>query len=446
VNGRDPHSALKSDPVTSARHAHMEAVVARLQWGKNDIAYSLHVNPTAYTTSGLQTTDFLSYLGFRPSDRCSFTGFQRCYVTWVPEGFDPESFLAAFESAYAHLQRAESGLGACGFALPQPQGWGFFFDRDSRGNRERGPKALSGDGHTARKSQSMKQTEDESFLFRFTFIETDHDKGFITHYRPKHPPLSSELRSVFSYLGLRSFQECPEFDFEPCFYRSLRFESRGDDYGFFNNNTEEAHRGFDAHATRFSGAIRDLLAANEAIETIGMNFLPFEKPADRLKADIDQKILRPPKPAPTTIATTARDAAKVPSNFDVAISVAGSDKQHAQGLAERLRQAGFAVFYYEFYPEYLWGKNLATTFDEIFRKRSRFCVVFVSAEYRARVWTSLEMRSAQARAVAEKGNEYILPIRIDDTELEGLLPTISYLPIGMGIGKIGDLLIRKLQS
>jgi hypothetical protein len=95
--------------------------------------------------------------------------------------------------------------------------------------------------------------------------------------------------------------------------------------------------------------------------------------------------------------TTARDTANVPSNFDVAISLAGSDKQHAHTLAERLRQEGFAVFYYELYPEYLWGKNLATTFDEIFRKRSRFCVVFVSAEYRARVWTSHEMRSAQAR-------------------------------------------------
>jgi hypothetical protein len=74
----------------------------------------------------------------------------------------------------------------------------------------------------------MKQTEDDTFLFRFSFIETDSEKGFVTHYRPKHPPLSSELRSVFRYLGLREFQDCPEFDFEPCFYRTRSFESRGD--------------------------------------------------------------------------------------------------------------------------------------------------------------------------------------------------------------------------
>ncbi len=177
-----------------------------------------------------------------------------------------------------------------------------------------------------------------------------------------------------------------------------------------------------------------------------MTFLPFEKPAERLKVDIEQKIIRPQKPAANTIATMVAAESGVPSNFDVAISVAEPDKRHARELAEQIRAAGFAVFYYEFYPEYLWGKNLTITFDEIFRKRSRFCVMFVSKDYRDRVWTSHEMRSAHARAVEEKGNEYILPIRIDDTELDGLLPTISYLPIDMGIKEIGDLLIKKLQS
>jgi hypothetical protein len=41
--------------------------------------------------------------------------------------------------------------------------------------------------------------------------------------------------------------------------------------------------------------------------------------------------------------------------------------------------------------------------------------------------------------------EYVLPIRIDDTELDGLLPTISYVPIAMGVERIGNLLIQKLQ-
>jgi len=443
MNGRDPHSALKSEVIAKANRAGLEAVVARLQWGKDDVGYSLHVNPSSFTSAGIQKTDLLAYLSFERSDKCGFTSFQRCYVKWVADGFSPDGFLTAFDSAFAHLERAERGLSACGFSLPQPEGWGFHFGK-SGGDSNRGPAALSGDGHTARQTRSMKQTEDDMFLFRFTFIETDHQKGFVTHYRPKHPPLSSELRSVFHYLGLGEFRDCPEFEFEPCFYRTMRFESRGD--GMFDSNTEYAHRGFDAHAGQFSTAIQELLAANEEIEAVGMTFLPFDKPAERLKVDIEQKIIRPLKPAANTNATPAAAGGGVPSNFDVAISVAGPDKEYALKLAERLRSAGFAVFYYEFYPEYLWGKNLGITFDEIFRKRSRFCVIFVSKEYRDRVWTSHEMRSAQARAVEEKGNEYILPVRIDNTELDGLLPTISYLPIDMGIEKIGDLLIKKLQS
>jgi len=165
-----------------------------------------------------------------------------------------------------------------------------------------------------------------------------------------------------------------------------------------------------------------------------------------VKADIEKKVIRPKTPAGNTITTAVTEKSRTPSNFDVAISVAGPDKEYAAALAQQVTGAGFSVFYYEYFPEYLWGKNLVFTFDEIFRKRSRFCVMFVSKDYRDRVWTSHEMRSAQARALEEKGNEYILPVRIDDTELEGLLPTISYLPISMGVEKIGDLLIKKLQS
>ena len=103
------------------------------------------------------------------------------------------------------------------------------------------------------------------------------------------------------------------------------------------------------------------------------------------------------------------------------------------------------MFYDEFFPEYLWGKNLVDTFDEIFRKRSRYCVIFISKGYKDRVWTNHERQSAQARALNEKGNEYILPIKVDETELDGMPPTVGYVPIKKGIEKIGELLIKKLK-
>jgi hypothetical protein len=136
----------------------------------------------------------------------------------------------------------------------------------------------------------------------------------------------------------------------------------------------------------------------------------------------------------------------MPESFDVAISFAGSEREQADRLAELMREAGFVVFYDNYYPEQLWGKDLVRFFDEIYRKRARFCVVFVSREYRDRIWTNHELRSAQARALEEKGNEYILPIKVDDAELDGLPPSIGYLPISLGVEKIAELLIRKLTS
>ena len=253
---RDPHSALKTEVVARANITAAEVVLARLQWSKSEVGYSLHVNPTQFSMSGLQRNDFLKYLGFTRSDQCSFTGFRRCYHRWVEEDFDISKFVTAFELGYAKLLKAEEELAACGFALPRPEGFGFFNGGPSRQANNPLRARLSGDGHTGLSVNSMKQTEDQTFLFQFTFLETASEKGFVTHYRPKHPPLSDEMKGIFKYLGFSAFEECPQFDFEQCYYHTLRFEQRGD--GPFDSNTEFAHRSFDAHATRFSPGIQNL--------------------------------------------------------------------------------------------------------------------------------------------------------------------------------------------
>jgi hypothetical protein len=164
-----------------------------------------------------------------------------------------------------------------------------------------------------------------------------------------------------------------------------------------------------------------------------------------MRTDIATKIVRPAKPN-LAKPRGAPAASPIPETFDVAVSFAGTEREYAQKLAERLRDAGYAVFYDDFYPEQLWGKNLTAFFDDIFRKRARYCVIFVSEEYRNRKWTIHEARSAQARALEEKGNEYILPIRIDNAELEGLLPTIGYVSIDIGLDQIAAMLVKKLSS
>ena len=116
-------------------------------------------------------------------------------------------------------------------------------------------------------------------------------------------------------------------------------------------------------------------------------------------------------------------------------------------VAKLLRDAGFRVFYDDFSPEMLWGTELPVLFDDIYRKRSRYCVIFVSHEYVKRMWTNHERRSAQARALEERGGEYILPVKVDDAELPGMPPTIGDLSLDkFPPEEIAELLIRKLAG
>jgi hypothetical protein len=272
----------------------------------------------------------------------------------------------------------------------------------------------------------MSRSEDANFNFVFTWITGGSDKGWVTHFRPKHPPFSGEMVAVFELLGLNQFSQCPEFDFDSCYWSFRPFT---DD--IFAGN--RAHETFGVLNQHFSLAVEQLLRAHSLLLPFGMKLL-------NITPTPESPIVERP------LAGSPSVKQGFPAVFDVAISFAGSNRPEAEQLARIVREAGFVVFYDNFYPEHLWGKDLTVFFDEIFRKRSRFCVMFVSQDYAYRLWTTHERRSAQARAVAEKGSEYILPIKIDETELPGLLPTTGYVSLAEhGIEQIGKMLVAKLD-
>ncbi|MBT8240547.1 MAG: TIR domain-containing protein, partial [Acidimicrobiia bacterium] len=76
----------------------------------------------------------------------------------------------------------------------------------------------------------------------------------------------------------------------------------------------------------------------------------------------------------------------------------------------------------------LWGEDLVIRLDEVYRKKARYCVVFVSQHYRDKAWTTHELKSALARALEARG-PYILPARFDDTEIPGVRPTVHYIDL-----------------
>lgn len=130
--------------------------------------------------------------------------------------------------------------------------------------------------------------------------------------------------------------------------------------------------------------------------------------------------LRPtPQPPP-------REAADY--EYDVCLSFAGEERSYVEMVASGLKERGVKVFYDSDETVNLWGKDLAEHLDHIYRKASRYCVMFVSEAYARKPWTRHERRSALARTLDEE-SEYILPARFDDTDLDGLPPTIAYLDL-----------------
>jgi hypothetical protein len=112
--------------------------------------------------------------------------------------------------------------------------------------------------------------------------------------------------------------------------------------------------------------------------------------------------------------------------FDVALSFAGEDRLYVSRVAEALKAKKIRVFYDEFEVAQLWGQDLYERLDEIYRVKSRYAMIFASESYTRKMWTNHERRSAQARTLEEKG-PYLLPVRLDKSEIPGLRSTLGYL-------------------
>ena len=133
--------------------------------------------------------------------------------------------------------------------------------------------------------------------------------------------------------------------------------------------------------------------------------------------------------------------------YDVALSFAGEDRPYAEQLANRLQTGGHSVFYDQFERAQLWGKDLYLHLSSVYKDQARYCVMFLSEHYAQKLWAKHELQSAQARAFIEENREYILPVRLDDTEIPGILLTAGYLDLrSMTIEEIYQVLVEKLSG
>jgi hypothetical protein len=132
--------------------------------------------------------------------------------------------------------------------------------------------------------------------------------------------------------------------------------------------------------------------------------------------------------------------------YDVALSFAGEDRIIAKGLFNLLINKNIKVFYDEDEADDLWGKDLIAHLANLYQNKARFCVMFISKHYPLKRWTNFERQHIQARAFRDT-NEYILPIRIDDTEVPGIAETTGYRDIRQhSLESIANILGKKLAK
>jgi hypothetical protein len=133
-------------------------------------------------------------------------------------------------------------------------------------------------------------------------------------------------------------------------------------------------------------------------------------------------------------------------SYDLALSFAGEDRAVAREIASNLLARNFRVFFDENEQAVLLGKDLYQHLHDIYQNRAKYCAIIISESYAAKLWTKHELRAAQARAFVQS-EEYILPLRLDETQIPGIGTTIGYLDIrSLGLTKIIDILVSKLNG
>jgi WD40 repeat protein len=132
--------------------------------------------------------------------------------------------------------------------------------------------------------------------------------------------------------------------------------------------------------------------------------------------------------------------------YDVAISYASEQVEYAKRVAEILESKGVFVFFDKFFETKMWGKDLADYLMKVYHQQSGYCMIFISKDYVSKAWPTYELKCAIARSIESMG-EYILPIRFDDSEVPGLIPTIKYLNAKEKTPEqIADMFMEKLKE
>jgi hypothetical protein len=133
------------------------------------------------------------------------------------------------------------------------------------------------------------------------------------------------------------------------------------------------------------------------------------------------------------------------NRYDFCLSFADEQRRYVEEVAKLLHRHDIAVFYDSFESADLFGSDVPVRLHDVFNRLSRYCVMFVSADYVRKMWTNLERASALDRAL-RNGAPYILVVRFDDARVPGLPDTIGHFDARAGSpAELVDRLVTKLE-
>lgn len=256
LNEREPHTALQANILAKCDSEDLSLVLARLQWSKSEIRYSLHASPKKMYSMWLPWEDFFSLAGFYRAARCAFLG-RDCHVRWVTEGIDLAILEKGLVAAYYTLRRADEALYSCGLALSRAAKYGTLCP-------------INTDGHTGTNPRLLEEAEDPTFRFRLSWMEGPPSKGWTFHYIPKRPDVESPALAAFAHMGIAQTAECPHNDFSPCYWRFVEFQGSG----ALDSNANSVHAYFRAHPDNFSSALAKVDHARVSLAPLGIDLLP----------------------------------------------------------------------------------------------------------------------------------------------------------------------------
>lgn len=129
--------------------------------------------------------------------------------------------------------------------------------------------------------------------------------------------------------------------------------------------------------------------------------------------------------------------------YDIAFSCAEEDLPVAEHIAISLKKKNISYYLYtEHYAENL-GKDLFNVSLDIYKTGCRYVLMLISEVYIQKHWSDLERQMAQT--VLRPDDAYIIPIRLDDTPVEGMGRNIIYAKWNNNADELAQMISDKMS-